>query len=105
MIYQITVDDNNNVTNYSTGDGTIEGGIEVNSIPENVTNDWDKCKYKYIGGEFVYNTGYVQTNTQEQNAGPQPTITELQAEITALKEQNTLLESCVMQLADTVYAV
>ncbi len=104
MAYQITVDDNNNVTGYSSGDGTISGGIEVTcNIPDDFTTNY--LAYKYIDGEFVYNTGYVQTNTQEQNADPQPTITDLQAEITALKEQNALLESCVMQLADTVYAV
>lgn len=103
QVIQITVDDNNNVTGYSIG-GYIPDGITVDFIPEEITNGFDAGKYKYIDGEFVYNTGYVKTETQEQNAG-QPTNADLQAEITALKEQNTLLESCVMQLADTVYAV
>ena len=101
--FQITLDNNSNVTGYSKGDGIIPGGITVESIPDNVQANY--LAYKYIEGEFVYNKDYVQIEQKEQNASPQPTIAELQTEITALKEQNTLLESCVMQLADTVYAV
>lgn len=103
MAYQITVDDNNNVTGYSSGDGTITGGINVDSIPEDVqANYW---AYKYIDGAFVFNPDYINIVTEEQNANPQPTIADLQAKIAAMEEQNALLESCVMQLADTVYAV
>ncbi len=103
MAYQITVDDNNNVTSFSIGDGTIPNGITVDSIPDNVQANY--LAYKYIDGEFVFNPDYIQIEQKEQNASPQPTIAELQTEITALKEQNTLLESCVMQLANTVFAV
>ena len=103
MIYQIIIDENNLVLGYNKNCRTADG-INIDDIPEEVTTNFDVGKYKYIDGEFVFNPDYVQIEKKEQNASP-PTNADLQAEIARLNEKNDLLESCVMQLADTVYAV
>lgn len=86
MIYQITIDTDNNVTNYSIG-GLIPNGITVDSIPEDVQANWRA--YKYIDGEFVFNADYVPP--VEPEPVPQPTVIELQAKINELQDSVDLL--------------
>ncbi len=57
IIRQITVDENNVVQACSIG-GYIEGGIDVDSIPNEVVvypNKW-----KYIDGAYIINTDYAE---------------------------------------------
>ena len=66
IIRQITVDDNNVVQACSIG-GYIEGGIDVDSIPEEVM----ACPHKwcYADGVFAVNADYkepMQEPTQEE---------------------------------------
>ena len=65
IIRQITVDDNNVVQACSIG-GYIEGGIDVDSIPDEVM----ACPHKwcYTDGAFAVNADYKETAapTQEE---------------------------------------
>ena len=66
IIRQITIDDNNVVQACSIG-GYIEGGIDVDSIPDEVM----ACPHKwcYADGEYTENTDYkvpTQEPTQEE---------------------------------------
>ena len=66
IIRQITVDENNVVQVCSIG-GYIEGGIDVDEIPNEVIHYPNK--WKYIDGEYTENTDYkepTQEPTQEE---------------------------------------
>lgn len=45
-----------------------------------------------------------QPNKPEPEPEPKPNIKDLQTEVEALKTQNTLLEDCIIELAQVVYA-
>ncbi len=57
IIRQITVDENNVVQACSIG-GYIEGGIDVDSIPNEVIHYPNK--WKYIDGEYTENADYKE---------------------------------------------
>lgn len=57
----IKIDSNNIITAWCTVGG-IEGGLNVGNIPTEVKTA-PIGKYKYVGGEFVVNTGYVEPTT------------------------------------------
>ena len=56
----IKIDSNNIITAWCTVGG-IEGGLSVGNIPEEVKAN---CTlYKFINGEFIVNTDYVELTT------------------------------------------
>ncbi len=63
MIRQIKIDDNNVVQLCSIG-GIIEGGIDVDEIP----NDVLKCpsKWKFENGKFRANEAYIEPAEEEE---------------------------------------
>lgn len=87
MIYQITIDENNNVTTYSIG-GLIPNGVTVDSIPEDVQANWRD--YKYIDGEFVFNVDYVPP-VEPPIQTVEEKILEIQSKIDSLNESVDLL--------------
>lgn len=54
MRKQIVVDKNSVIVGFCAGDGYVDGGIDVDKIPE----DFEYAKYKYEGGEVVPNPEY-----------------------------------------------
>lgn len=62
MIKQIMIDDNNIVIGYSTGNGKVAGGIEIDDIP----SDFVPYKYKYIDGEYELNPDYVEPEPTDE---------------------------------------
>lgn len=62
----IKVNENNIVTAYSTGDGYIEGCMEIEHIPE----DFAPNKYMYIDGEYVLNPDYVEPSDEPTSDEP-----------------------------------
>lgn len=63
----IKMDENNLVTAYSTGDGYVEGYIEVEKdIPE----DFAPNKYMYVDGEYVLNPDYVEPTNEPTSDEP-----------------------------------
>lgn len=51
---QIIVDDNNAVIGFCEGDGYIDGGINVEYIPD----DFEPHKYYYIDNQYIINENY-----------------------------------------------
>lgn len=75
---QIKTDSNNVITSWCTVGG-IEGGITVDSIPDEVQGA-PIGYYKYIDGEFVINADYVEPETEPTEAE------KLQAKIDSLTD-------------------
>ena len=63
MLNQIKIDENNVVQLCSIG-GYIEGGIDVDAIPNEVM----RCpaKWLYVGGKFAPNEAYVEPAEEEE---------------------------------------
>lgn len=77
----IKIDSNNIITAWCTVGG-IEGGLSVESIPEEVKTS-PIGKYKYVGGEFTLNADYTEQEeptltTEERLEQIGTTITDLQ---------------------------
>ena len=103
MIRQITIDENNIVTCCSIG-GYIEGGINVEDIPDEVM----ACplKWKYVDGEFIQNEGYIEPTKTDT-----PTVEDLirenemiKKQIEAQSEQMDFYEDCIAEMASVIYA-
>lgn len=52
---QIIINNDNIVVGYCTGNGRVEGGIDVDNIP----SDFVPYKYKYIDGKYKLNPDYT----------------------------------------------
>ena len=63
MVKQIKIDENN-IVGYCSVGGFIEGGIDVDDIPDEVM----ACpeKWKFEGGGFVPNEGYIEPTFEEE---------------------------------------
>ena len=63
MIKQIKINENNVVELCSVG-GFIEGGIDVDAIPDEVM----RCpaKWLYVGGKFAPNEAYAEPAEEEE---------------------------------------
>lgn len=57
---QIVVDRYGVIVGFCTGEGYIEGGIDVDDIPA----DFKYAKYKYEGGEIVPNPEYAAADIE-----------------------------------------
>lgn len=66
MIKQIMVDDNNVVIGYSTGNGRVEGGIDVAEIPP----DFAPYKYMYVDAKYYLNPDYVEPTDEPESDNP-----------------------------------
>lgn len=58
---QITINDNKVVVGYCTGNGRVEGGVNVDNIP----SDFVPYKYKYIDGEYEFNPDYSDVDLDD----------------------------------------
>lgn len=103
MVRQITIDENNIVTCCSIG-GYIEGGIDVEDIPDEVMDCPSKWVYK--NGEFVENPDYVELVIPDT-----PTVEDLirenemiKKQIEAQSEQMDFYEDCIAEMASVIYA-
>ena len=103
MVKQITLDENNVVQMCSIG-GLIEGGINVDDIPDDVMNC--PSKWKYVDGEFVENPDYVEPVITDT-----PTMDDLikenemiKKQIEAQSEQMDFYEDCIAEMASVIYA-
>lgn len=65
MVRQITLDENNVVQMCSIG-GLIEGGINVDDIPDEVMNCPEKWKFE--GGRFAPNPNYIEIDINDIKA-------------------------------------
>lgn len=63
MVRQIIVDKDNVVQLCSIG-GLLDGGIDVGDIPDEVMEC--PAKWKFEGGEFIPNEGYVEPTAEEE---------------------------------------
>lgn len=54
---QIIIDSYNTIVGFCTGDGYIEGGVNVDNIP----TDFEYAKYKYEDGEIILNPEYASS--------------------------------------------
>lgn len=59
---QILLDDNNFIQGFSIVGGLGENGVKVENIPQNVQDDCHR--YKYIDGQFIYDSSLVDKNNQ-----------------------------------------
>ena len=106
MVKQIKIDENNVVQLCSIG-GYIEGGIDVEDIPQDVM----RCpsKWKYVDGEFAPNEAYVEP--PEPVIPDTPTVEDLirenemiKKQIEAQSEQMDFYEDCIAEMASVIYA-
>ena len=103
MVKQIKIDENNVVICCSVG-GFIEGGFDVEEIPDEVM----ACpsKWCYVDGEFVENPDYIEPVIPDT-----PTIDDLikenemiKKQIEAQSEQMDFYEDCIAEMASVIYA-
>ena len=103
MIRQIKIDEKNVVQCCSIG-GYIDGGIDIEDIPDEVM----VCpsKWKYVDGEFIPNEGYIEPVIPDT-----PTVEDLirenkitKAQIEAQSEQMEFYEDCIAEMASVIYA-
>ena len=69
--------------------------FEIEALPD----DYVAGKYLFIGGAFVENPDYV-----EPEPTPEEKIATLEANYAALKEENEMLLSCLLEMSEIVYA-
>lgn len=66
-MFLINLNKDNVITAYSTGDGYVEGYVEVDKdIPE----DFAPNKYMYVDGEYVLNPDYVDPTDEPTSDNP-----------------------------------
>ena len=73
----IKIDSNNIIISWCTVGG-IEGGLNVENIPEEVKTA-PIGKYKYVGGKFVVNADYTEP-TEEPTLSVEERLEELMAQ-------------------------
>lgn len=66
-MFLINLNKDNVVTAYSTGDGYVEGYIEVD---KNIPEDFAPNKYMYVDGEYVLNPDYVEPTDEPTSDEP-----------------------------------
>ena len=88
----IKIDSNNIVTAWCTVGG-IEGGLEVENIPDEVKTA-PIGKYKYVGGEFALNPDYTEPAEE-----PTPTVEE---RLEALMTQAEFFDSAIAEIMLTI---
>ena len=103
MVKQIAIDENNVVQCCSLG-GYIEGGIDVDEIPDEVMSC--PSKWCYFEGKFTENPDYVELVIPDT-----PTVEDLikenkitKAQIEAQSEQMDFYEDCIAEMASVIYA-
>ena len=100
MVKQITTDEKNVVKCCSVG-GYIEGGIDVEDIPDEVM----AChsKWKYVNGGFIVNEEYVEP-TESDTPDLSKELDMLKKQIEAQSEQMDFYEDCIAEMASVIYA-
>ena len=99
MVKQIKIDDDNVVQICSVG-GLLEGGIDVEDIPEEVMEC--PAKWVYEGGKFVQNKNYSEPTTGEEGL----TLDDLALAVAELAETSAAdkleVEMAIAELAEVI---